>query len=295
MALLNIHNDGAGSWDGIIFWNMKRVLTGFLGTLFNKAWRLMWKLQLRRGPQNMESAGTPVSSPCFKVDNCENMICCGYLPIVERHSTGGLCPVGAGHHQKGLCIGEHWSSQLVAHHLPTIALLCVLSTDVRGVLAPGYEEVVLVALGFSIIRVRCVPTVEPTQLERLCIPLFESNSAVTRCRPYTGWVVQAVQVARPNGSPAGCLVAKVARLVVHYRAVEIERRNRARDACVVLQASSRGKAVWKRRVLTIAWDLSDQDFPSPLSGDFVKPLNNCARAVCLVVHANRLWKDWHCE
>ena len=223
------------------------------------------------------------------------MICCWYLPIVERHSTGGLWSIGASHHQKGLGIGEHWSSQLIAHHLPAIALLRVLSTDVWGVLPSWYEEEVLVALSFSIMWVRCVPTVEPTELERLCIPLFKSNSTVTRCRPYTGWVVQAVKVTSPYWRPTGCFVAKVTRLVIHYRAVKIERRNRARNACVVLQASSRGKAVWKRRVLTIAWDLSDQDFPSPLSGDFVKPLNNCARAVCLVVHANRLWKDWHCE
>ena len=83
-----------------------------------------------RGLQNMESAGTPVSSPCVKVANCDCMISYWYLPIVESHPAGGLCPVGAGHHQKGLGIREHWSSQFVAHDLPAIALLCVLSTDV---------------------------------------------------------------------------------------------------------------------------------------------------------------------
>ena len=102
-------------------------------------------------------------------------------------------------------------------------------------------------------------------------------------------------MAGPDWCPTGCLVAKVAGLVVHYCTVEVERRNCASDACVVLQATCWSKAIRKRGVLTIAWDLGHQNFPPSLGGDFVKPLNNCARAVGLVVHPDGLGEDVHGE
>lgn len=222
------------------------------------------------------------------------MLLC-HAPVIESHPAGLLRPICASHHQKWLGVGENGAGQLVAHHLATVALLCVLAADVGGVLTSWDEEVVFATMGLPIGWVWCVPAIQAAQLERLSVLLFKSDPTVASSRPYTGRVVQAVKVTRPDWCPTSCLVAKVAGLVVHYRPMEVKRGDGAGDACVVLQAPCGCQAVREGRVLTIARNLSDQDLPPSLRRDFVKPLNNCARTVGLVVHPDRLGEDVHGE